>query len=59
MVMILEGNLNVARAVIGATTPWDAMTGTIRGDLASSIRHNLVHCSDSVASAKREIDIWF
>lgn len=57
--MIMEGNIEVARAVVGATTPWEAERGTIRGDLASSIRENLVHCSDSQISAKREIGIWF
>ena len=59
MVMIMEGNIEVARAVVGTTTPWDAERGTIRGDLASSIRENLVHCSDSLMSARREISIWF
>lgn len=57
--MTMEGNIEVARAIIGTTTPWEAERGTIRGDLASSIRENLVHCSDSSMSAKREISIWF
>jgi nucleoside-diphosphate kinase len=57
--MTMIGNIEVARAVVGATTPWEAERGTIRGDLASSIRENLVHCSDSQISAKREIGIWF
>ena len=57
--MIMEGNIEVARSVVGGTTPWEAEKGTIRGDLASSIRENLVHCSDSLISAKREISIWF
>ena len=57
--MTMEGNIEVARAIIGTTTPWEAERGTIRGDLASSIRENLVHCSDSSISAKREIAIWF
>jgi nucleoside-diphosphate kinase len=57
--MVMVGNIEVARAVVGTTTPWEAERGTIRGDLASSIRENLVHCSDSPMSAKREIGIWF
>ena len=57
--MIMEGNIETARAVVGTTTPWEAARGTIRGDLASSINENLVHCSDSLISAKREIGIWF
>ncbi len=56
--MIMEGNIETARAVVGTTTPWEAARGTIRGDLASSIRENLVHCSDPLMSAKREIPIW-
>jgi len=57
--MTMVGNIEVSRAIVGATTPWDSERGTIRGDLASSIRENLVHCSDSQISAKREISIWF
>jgi nucleoside-diphosphate kinase len=45
--------------VIGATNPKDATPGTIRGDLALDIGRNVVHGSDSPASAEREIGIFF
>ena len=47
------------RALIGSTNPSQAAPGTIRGDLAIQVGRNLVHGSDSVASAEREIKIWF
>ncbi len=57
--MIWEGNIRVARHIVGDTVPWKASRGTIRGDFACSMTENLVHCSDSVESAKREISLWF
>lgn len=59
--MVLEGKkaISVARNVIGATNPADAAPGTIRGDLALEIGRNIVHGSDSPASAEREIKIFF
>lgn len=58
---IIEGEQAVAavRATNGATNAIAAAAGTIRGDLALSNRENLVHGSDSVESATREIAIWF
>ena len=58
---ILEGDeaVEVVRAINGATDGRKAAPGTIRGDLSLSNRENLVHGSDSPASAEREIDIWF
>ncbi len=49
----------LARSVIGATNPKDATPGTIRGDLAVDLGRNVVHGSDSAASAEREIGIFF
>lgn len=61
VVMALEGPraVEIARAVIGKTDPLEAAPGTIRGDLALMKGRNLVHGSDSVASAKRELALWF
>jgi nucleoside-diphosphate kinase len=61
LALVLEGEGAVAttRATIGATNPADAAPGTIRGDLALSMPDNLVHGSDSPATAEREIGIWF
>ncbi len=58
---VLEGDeaVEVVRALNGATDGRKAAPGTIRGDLSLSNRENLVHGSDSTASAEREIAIWF
>ena len=58
---VIEGNAAVegCRATIGATDPIKSPPGSIRGDLAQTIGRNLVHGSDSLESAKREIAIWF
>jgi nucleoside-diphosphate kinase len=59
--MVLEGEsaVEAARQVIGATNPIEAAPGSIRGDFATEITFNLVHGSDSAASAEREIGIFF
>ena len=54
-----EGAIATLRKTIGATDPANAEPGTIRGDLATSMPNNLVHGSDSPASAQREIALWF
>ncbi len=59
--LVLEGDeaVEVVRAVNGATDGRTAAPGTVRGDHSLSNRENLVHGSDSTASAEREIAIWF
>lgn len=59
--MVWEGReaVKVARAMVGVTDPVEAAPGTIRGDFALSKEENVVHGSDSVASAEREIDLFF
>lgn len=47
------------RALMGATNPADSAPGTIRGDLATELSENIVHGSDSRASAKRELGLFF
>lgn len=47
------------RALVGATHPKDAAPGTIRGSYALDIANNLVHASDSPATAERELAIYF
>jgi nucleoside-diphosphate kinase len=58
---VLEGDeaIAVVRAANGATDGRKAAPGTIRGDLSLSNRENLVHGSDSLESAKREIAVLF
>jgi nucleoside-diphosphate kinase len=61
VVMVLEGSDAVltARNTIGSTHPRDANPGTIRGDFGIEKGRNLVHGSDSVESARREIELFF
>lgn len=60
--LVLEGPENtweVVRTMMGTTNPRAAAPGTIRGDLGILFTENLVHGSDSLASAEREIGIFF
>ena len=59
--MVWEGDNVVAsaRTLIGATNPISADPGTIRGDLAVTIGRNLIHGSDAIETAQREIALWF
>ena len=61
LALVLEGReaVTVARNLIGATDGVKAAPGTIRGDHSISKQNNLVHGSDSLASAQREIALWF
>lgn len=54
-----EGVVASARKIIGATNPLTAEPGTIRGDHGISIGRNLIHGSDAVETAQREIALWF
>ncbi len=54
-----ESAISVVRAMMGATNPVDAAPGTMRGDLAIELQENVVHGSDSKASAKRELALFF
>jgi nucleoside-diphosphate kinase len=59
--MVIEGEdaIEGCRSTIGATNPIKATPGTIRGDYGQTIGRNLVHGSDSAASAEREVKIFF
>lgn len=54
-----EDTWEIVRAMMGATNPRTAAPGTIRGDLGTLFTENLVHGSDSAASAARELEIFF
>ena len=60
-VQVLEGENAVQknRDLMGSTDPMEANPGTIRSDFANSIDANAVHGSDSLESAKREIEYFF
>ena len=69
--MIWEGNqaVGIVKKIVGSTEPLTSDGGTIRGDytldsyelssIDSRAVRNLVHCSDPVADAEREIPVWF
>ncbi len=54
-----EDTWEVVRSMMGATNPRKAAPGTIRGDLGILFTENLVHGSDSLESAEREVNIFF
>ena len=59
--MVLQGENTVegVRHIMGATRPNDASVGTIRADFGQTMEFNLIHGSDSVESANREINLFF
>ncbi len=59
--MVWEGYnaVKTGRKMIGTTNPDNSDMGTIRGDLAINFRKNVIHASDSIDSADREINLWF
>jgi len=69
--MVWEGNqaVGIVKKIVGSTEPLSSDSGTIRGDftldsyelssLDSRAVRNLIHCSDPVTDAEREIPIWF
>ncbi len=59
MVWEADGAVEIVRNTMGATDPKNSPMGSIRGDLGVNIGRNLVHGSDSVESASREIALFF
>ncbi len=61
LAMVWEGTdaATEGRKLLGATKPSESAPGSIRGDFAMDIGRNIIHGSDSAASAKQEIELWF
>ena len=63
--MLLEGKdvISKVREMVGATDPAKAEPGTIRGDLkeepVKTVTENMIHASDSIESANRELSLFF
>ena len=59
--MIWQGRevVKIGRMMLGATNPLNSEPGTIRGDYCIESGRNIIHGSDSVESAEREIKLWF
>ena len=59
MVWEADGAVEIVRNTMGSTDPKNSPLGSIRGDLGVNIGRNLVHGSDSVESAQREVALFF
>jgi len=61
VVFVVEGKdcVQIIRQMMGATKPTDALPGTIRGDFANDVTQNIIHGSDSIERAKKEIKLFF
>jgi nucleoside-diphosphate kinase len=59
--MVWEGDNAVltGRKMLGATKPFDSNPATLRGDFCIDVGRNVIHGSDSVESARKEIALWF
>ena len=58
-VLEAENVVGIVRQMVGITNAAEAASGTIRGDFAHSLAHNVIHASDSRSSAKSEIARFF
>ncbi|XP_053194301.1 nucleoside diphosphate kinase, mitochondrial [Scomber japonicus] len=61
VVMVWEGHnvVQTSRVMVGNTNPAEAQAGTVRGDFSFHVSRNVVHASDSLEGAQREIRLWF
>jgi nucleoside-diphosphate kinase len=61
LAMVIQGEeaITTIRKIVGATNPLEADLGTIRGDFGMDTGRNIIHASDSPASAEREIGLFF
>jgi nucleoside-diphosphate kinase len=61
LAMVWEGTnvILTGRKLIGATSELDRNPGSIRGDISLTTQNSIIHGSDSVESANREIALWF
>merc|ERR1712066_503336 len=59
--MVWEGQnaVKTGRVMLGETNPVDSKPGTIRGDYCIQVGRNIIHGSDALESAKKEIGLWF
>ncbi len=61
MAMEVQGKdvIAIMRSMIGDKNPMKAIPGSIRGDYANALTKNLIHGSDSIENAERELNLWF
>lgn len=51
--------MKMGRMMLGETDPAKSLPGSIRGDFSIQVGRNIIHGSDAVESAKKEINLWF
>lgn len=61
LAMVWQGTnvVKTARKMLGETKPLESNPGTIRGDFCIDVGRNIIHGSDSIESANKEINLWF
>lgn len=59
MVWEADNAVYIGRKIVGQTTPNEATPGSIRGDFCINTQFNLIHASDTIENAKREIELYF
>ncbi len=61
LVLVISGEnaIELVRNMAGNTDPLKALSGTIRGDFSADIQNNIIHTSDSITNAEKEINIYF
>lgn len=61
LAMVIEGPnaVSVVRKLIGKTSPFEAEPGTIRGDFGINLTKNVVHASDNIKNAEKEVAFFF
>jgi len=59
--IVVEGSNAIikVRNMVGATSPQNALPGTIRGDYGLDVTRNVVHASDNTENSEREINLFF
>jgi len=59
--MVWQGTnaVKVGRSLVGETNPVNSLPGTIRGDYCLEMGRNVIHASDTVENAEKEISLWF
>lgn len=59
--MVIEGDnaISISRKMMGVTSHLESIPGTIRGDYALDMRHNLIHGSDSLENYRHEVSVYF
>lgn len=58
IILLMSGNIETAREIVGHKIPSEASPGSIRGDYACALPQNLIHCSHTAETAAKEVELW-